>query len=140
MLKHDHEHYAEHAEFITDERHRGTNREAYKEAFWYLVAFAAALKDFECEIRYTGKGKRSFRFYWRGRNSVPFSFIINQNKGLLFYIRKPALEKGVINKSQVIEEFSDLEKEDKGDEISIRINNPSVAARITKFVFDSSSR
>ena len=58
MLKHDHEHYAKHAKIITDEKNR--------EAFWYLVAFAAALKDFECEIRFSGSGKRSFRFFWPG--------------------------------------------------------------------------
>ena len=134
MLKHDHEHYAKHAKIITDEKNR--------EAFWYLVAFAAALKDFECEIRFSGSGKRSFKFYWRGRKKhpYPFSFIINKGIGHLFYIRSPAINKGIINKSQVLDEFKDLETEDKGKEISIRIDNPSVAARITKYVFDPSSR
>ena len=42
MLKRDHEHFATHAELISNESHR--------EAFWYMVGFAAALKDYECEI------------------------------------------------------------------------------------------
>ena len=77
-----------------------------------------------------------------GRGGTLFSFIINQHVGPLFYIRSPALTEGIINKSQVLKKFRDLEPDydEEKNQISIRIDNPSVAARITKYVFDPSSR
>ena len=76
-------HYVEWAEFISDMQVR--------EAFIYFVGLASTLRDYECCLGGTFKGKKDFKFYHVGTTVNPvFSFIVNKAH-LLFYFRDPAI-------------------------------------------------
>jgi hypothetical protein len=132
MLKEPFKQYEEPAEAIDD-----INRRA---AFWYFVGFAAALKDFECEIyQNPNTGGRSLRFKRCGANVAPFSLRITKSEGLTFYVRKPAFNKEFNNIAQVKKALKKYRPTEVSGEVTIKINNPSKAEGVTKYIFGSLS-
>jgi hypothetical protein len=130
LLIRNHAHFAKHAKHIKSDQNR--------DIFWFFVGFAAALKNFDCEISWGGKeiNKRSFRFRFPNRPHYPFSFIINENEGHLFYIRKSAFTEMSFQKQEVSQEFKSYgAKENLNGEISFKIENTEHAAHVTKYLF-----
>ena len=72
-------------ERLTEFRNKIESNEV-KEAFYYLVGEAISNDKWTC---LTYKSKDSFRYFEDKdmRGEYPFSFIVNQGKGLLFYVR-----------------------------------------------------
>lgn len=62
-----------------------------KDAFVYIIGYAACLSEYQCHPQFKGKNGplRDFRFF-NMQNEQPFSFIVNQ-KWLLFYFRLPSV-------------------------------------------------
>jgi hypothetical protein len=100
-----------------------------KQAYSYLIGWAASLKSHECFPSSHGVIK-DFRFM-RGTD-WEFAFIPNQ-KWLLFYFRKPCLNIEKFSKSKILERFPSATENNAG-EFTIRVSTLEIAAQISAYI------
>lgn len=98
-----------------------------RDAFVYLVGFAATLKSLTCHAQFKG-AVRDFRFYASDKQQ-PFSFIINK-KWLLFYFRQPSVRSGKYSLASLRQQFPSLKVNPRG-EWTVRIASLQEARRLT---------
>lgn len=99
-------------------------------AYLYLIRSAEHLVDYKCAPRRKGYFN-DFRYY-RGKD-WPFAFIINKQKGLLFYFRRASKGHKARSVEFLSKRYEDVEE--RSGEIRLRINNLDDAKRLMKDVF-----
>lgn len=104
-------------------------------AYIYLVRFAERLRGYRCFPK-DSRPKREFRYY-RGEEQ-PFAFIVNRAH-LLFYFRSASQGHHARNVDELRRCFGDafVNVNDTG-EITVRIENESMATKLMQLVFDAS--
>jgi hypothetical protein len=100
-----------------------------KQAFSYMIGWAASLKRYDCFPSSHGVVK-DFRFM-RGED-WEFAFIPNQ-KWLLFYFRRPCLRSDKYTASQIRAAIPNANETPTG-ELTVRIANLEDAIRVSAFV------
>jgi hypothetical protein len=85
-----------------------------KDAFLFLVGYAACLTEYECHPQFKGKNGpvRDFRFL-DSRGEQRFAFIVN-NQWLLFYFRPPAIRSGQYTIEALENVFGEVSKNSQG--------------------------
>ena len=101
-----------------------------RDAFVYLVGFAATLKSLTCHARFKG-AVRDFRFY-AAAEEQSFSFIINK-KWLLFYFRSPSVRSCKYSAELLAQQFPSMKVNTRG-EWTVRIASLQEAQRLTCFL------
>ena len=110
--------------------------EGVRDAYRYLIGYAACLEGYECFPRKVGSqpdAKRDFR-YMRG-TSQPYAFIINDGH-LLFYIRRPGRDETRLPVARLREAFPDSDvQENNSGEIRFKICSLDEAIRAMALIF-----
>ena len=105
--------------------------EGTKDAFRYILGFAATRKDFDCHPGIHGK-IRDFRFFDRKNKEQPFAFIPNK-KWLLFYLRPPAVQSGKHSFDDLRAIFADARAKQK-NHWTVKLCSIDDVIRLTAFL------
>jgi hypothetical protein len=105
-----------------------------QDAFRFLVCAAACVRGLRCHAQLKGPTGplHDFRFLDSG-DQQPFSFITNQNKGLLFYFRTPAVRSGRYSLETLKASFESAAENSRG-EWTVRIEDVEQARRLWRYL------
>jgi hypothetical protein len=104
--------------------------EKTRDAFRYVVGFAAGLKRFNARLQFNGE-VRDFRFMDE-HGEQPFSFITNQ-RWLLFYFRPPAIRSGRYS-FQALKQVVDSAGENPAGEWTVKVRSLDDALRLVRLL------
>lgn len=114
--------FAEWADYIVNERGR--------DAFLFLVGWAASLSSMTCHAQFKGS-IRDFRFIDMF-GEQPFSFITNRSS-LLFYFQPPSVASGAYRLDRLEEAFDDVSVNARG-EWTVRIHGVEDVQSLRRFL------
>ncbi len=98
-----------------------------RDAFMFLVGFAATLRELSCHAQFKGV-VRDFRFIDL-QSEQPFSFIVNK-KWLLFYFRMPSVRSRRYDIELLKAAFADVNVNKRG-EWTVKLKDVEQARRLT---------